>query len=101
MIVLAHSDCGAIKLAIAGNRLHGAMTGVIDDIIPVVEKVRALKANWTEDEFEEAVTWENAKRVSEELLNKSQVIRDKVNSNELQVTFAVHDLESGKVTWGE
>jgi len=99
LIVMGHTDCGAIKCAVDGDRLHGSMPKVIDRIIPVVEAVRQQRPGLSKDELVLEVTKANARHVLNELTERSDVFREKIAGGELKVMSALHDLKSGKVEW--
>ncbi|MDP8237646.1 MAG: carbonic anhydrase [Candidatus Hatepunaea meridiana] len=99
LIVMGHTDCGAIKLGVQGDRLHGYMTKVIDHIIPVAEAVKRRHPDLSGEALETEVTKSNALRVVEEIIEHSEVFRKKIIDGELKIIAAMHDLKSGKVSW--
>jgi len=99
IIVMGHTDCGAIKLGVEGDRLHGYMTKVIDHIIPVAEKVRKDNPDLEGDDFADEVCKANSLRVVDEILEHSDIFRKKVDNGELKIIAAMHCLKSGKVEW--
>ncbi len=99
LIVMGHTDCGAIKLAVDGDRLHGSMPSVIDLIIPVAETVREQNPGLGKDGLILEVTRANARHVVNELVKRSDVFRRKIVGGELKVMSALHDLKSGLVEW--
>lgn len=99
LVVMGHTDCGAMKLAVKGNRMHGYMTTVIDHIIPVVNKVKEEHPELTLDDLVLEVTKANAISVAKELVEQSKILRYKVRDGELVIKAALHDLKSGKVEW--
>ena len=101
MIVLGHTDCGAIKLAIEGKVLKGNMMKVIDRIVPIVDLVRANKPDLRNAKFLLEVTKENTLNTMEEIKAKSELIRSKVEKGELRLIAGIHYLDSGKVEWLE
>jgi carbonic anhydrase len=99
IIIMGHTDCGAIKLGVKGDRLQGFMTRVIDHIIPVAEKVREVNPDLDGEALETAVCKANALRVVDEILYHSDIFRKKVDAGELKIIAALHCLKSGKVEW--
>ena len=99
LIVMGHTDCGAIKLAVQGNRLHANITKVIDRIIPVIKTVKEKNPGLHGERLMLEVTKANALSVAKELVEQSKVLRYKVRDGELAIKAALHDLKSGKVEW--
>ena len=61
LVVLGHTDCGAIKCAVDDTPLKGEMITVIDRIKPVVQEVRHRRPDLTGDELYTEVTMDNAR----------------------------------------
>ncbi len=99
LIVMGHTDCGAINCAVDDDRLHGSMPTVIDRIIPVVEAVRERHPELGGDELILEVTKANARHVVNELTERNDVFRRKIAGGELKIMSALHDLRSGRVEW--
>ncbi len=100
IVVLGHSDCGAVKGAIDGVKL-GNLTATLANIRPAVAKVAALQGPHTskDREFVQAVVVQNAKDAAALLLAQSAVLQDLVAAQKLTVAAAVHDLATGVVSW--
>ncbi len=101
LIVMGHTDCGAIRLAVQGNRLHANISRIIDRIIPVVTKVKENNPGLYGEGLMLEVTKANALSTAKELVENSKILRDKVRYSELRIIAAMHDLESGRVEWLE
>ena len=101
LVVLGHTDCGAIRNAIEDTPLGGAMAGLIERIKPVVEKVKRYKPELTGDELMLEVTQANARHTAEILTNCSDIFQNRIASGELTITTALYDLKRGLVEWLE
>lgn len=100
IVVLGHTNCGAIKGACDNVKL-GNLTGLLDKITPSVSEI-AL--NWNKGEknsknhgFVEAVGEKNIERQIQLIKEKSPVIRDLVDKGKVIIVGGVYDLETGKV----
>jgi carbonic anhydrase len=99
LLVLGHTDCGAIKLAVDANRLSGKMSEIIHRILPVVEQVTSENPDIDKDELVNKVTEENVRSVIKEISEKSEIISERVELGTLIIKGGVLDLESGEVEW--
>ncbi len=89
ILVMGHSNCGAVKATIQGNEVPGQISSLFPHIQPAVDQAGSdLKA----------VTIANAKIQAMLLRQSSTVIAGMVKSGEVKVTAAYYDLGSGTVT---
>jgi carbonic anhydrase len=100
IIVLGHSDCGAIKGAVDDAKL-GNLTATLANIRPSVAKVTALKGPHSSKDaaFVQLVAEQNAKDAAALLLSRSTVLQELVAAGQLSVTAAMHNLSTGVVSW--
>ncbi len=101
ILVMGHSSCGAVKAAFTTP--PGTDTGspyinaLVAEVQPRIEKHMRNPASHgfiTEG-------WDNARGVSQKLLEKSKIIRDAAKSGTLRVETALYHLDSGKVEWSD
>jgi carbonic anhydrase len=99
VLVLGHSDCGAVKGAIDNVEL-GNLTAMLSNIKPAVEQTTGVagERNSHNKQFVQAVADTNAKLAAVMLLDRSPVIRNLVESGSLKVVSAMHDVGTGGVT---
>jgi carbonic anhydrase len=100
IVVLGHSDCGAIKGAVDDAKL-GNLTATLANIRPSVAKVAALKGPHTSKDaaFVQAVAEQNAKDAAALLFSRSTVLQELIAAGKLTVAAAMHDITTGVVTW--
>jgi carbonic anhydrase len=89
IVVMGHSNCGAVKATIEGKEVPGQISSFFPHIQPAVDQAghdleAAIKAN--------------AKIQATLLSQSSTVISGMVKSGSVKVTAAFYDLGSGKVT---
>src|SRR5436305_54489 len=91
IVVLGHERCGAVIAALASDSAPGHVQSVVRDIQPAVRAVKGKPGDATQ-----LAVAENARLMAEK-------IRKEANLGDLakdvQITFAVYDLDSGKVEW--
>jgi len=95
IVVLGHTNCGAVDAALGKDRPAGNLGKLIAEIqvgkdLPA-DKPAAL----------DAAIANNARHQSESLAKRSEVIKDFVEHKRLRIVSGVYSLESGKVTWLE
>jgi carbonic anhydrase len=102
IVVLGHSECGAVKGAIDGVEL-GLLTNLLGRIKPAVEANRNAPGEHTSKnkDFVQQVATTNARLAAQGLQQDSQVLRDLIARNELKIVAAMHDVSNGRITFLE
>jgi len=100
IVVLGHSECGAVKGAIDGAEL-GELTQLLAKIRPAVEACKDAPGDHTSKnkDFVQQVATVNAKLAAENLTKTSGVLRDLVAAEQLKIVAAMHDVATGRVTF--
>lgn len=99
LVVMAHSQCGAIKAAVSGAAIHGAVADVIKQVRPAVERARKLYPSASGDELVNLAIRENVWQQIYGVLEQSEAVRSLATSGKIKVVGAVYDLDSGRVEW--
>lgn len=102
IVVLGHSECGAVKGAIDGAEL-GELTQLLAKIRPAVDANKDAPGDHTSKnaDFVQQVAITNAKLAAENLTKTSSVLRDLVAEKQLAIVAAMHDIATGRVTFLE
>jgi carbonic anhydrase len=87
LVVLGHTNCGAVKGAMAGNHATGALGKVLAHIEPAVEKAGG--------DFLKAVELNVKNQISE--LMGSDIIQQASDTGKLEIVGMIYELETGKV----
>jgi len=100
ILVLGHSECGAIKGAIDHVKL-GNLTAMLENIEPAVKAVGTVEGGDTSKnkKLVQAVADVNAKLAARMLIDRSEVLRQRVDKKELVIAAAMHDVATGAVTF--
>ena len=97
ILVLGHSDCGAIKGAIDDAKMDN-LTALLDKIKPAVEKTKTDgERNSKNSDFVEDVSKQNVLDAMKMIREKSKVLDDMVKNGEIEIKGGMYDLETGKV----
>jgi carbonic anhydrase len=95
IVVLGHTECGAVKGAIA-NAQMGNLTATLAEIRPAVMMAGAPSDDAS---FTQRVVIENVEKTVEDIIARSPTIAEMVRNGELKVVGAWYDLATGKVHW--
>ena len=101
IVVMGHTACGAVKGACDGVEL-GNLTTLLGEIMPAVDGITTepgTDRSSANAEFVHKVTKLNAQMQVNEILRRSDVIREMVEAGDLVVVPAIHDLSTGEVTF--
>lgn len=100
IVVLGHTNCGAIKGACDHVKL-GNLTGLLDKIQPAVFEIgkdwKDGDKNSKNHDFVEAVGRENVELQMNLIKENSPTIKDLIAKGTVVLVGAIYDLESGKV----
>lgn len=91
-VVLGHTHCGAVTLAVEGLAATGAIGSILLRIQPAVYRIPADAPNRIT-----AVAEQNVRATIETLQMQSMALRDAVRSGGAKLLGAMYDLESGRV----
>jgi carbonic anhydrase len=98
IVVIGHSNCGAIKGAVDDVEL-GNLTGLLAKIKPAIDVVpadvqpRTSKNNAFVDQVSEA----NVRLVMKEIRERSPILREMLDQGEIGLVGGMYDLSTGKV----
>ena len=98
ILVLGHTNCGAIKGACDNVQL-GNLTSLLAHIRPAVELEKTVTHDRTSHNatFVHKVTKLNVQHSAEQMLAESLVIRGLVQEGKIAIASAVYDVATGKV----
>jgi carbonic anhydrase len=89
ILILGHSNCGAVKAAVAGKSVPGQISSLYPHLQPAVDQA---------GHDYKAVTKANAKIQAKLLSEASTVIAEKIKEGQLKVVAGYYDIGSGVVT---
>jgi carbonic anhydrase len=100
IVVMGHTECGAIKGACDGAQL-GLLTTTLANITPAVEAVEGdYKPRSSENtKFVHAVTEMNVQLTMQKLRERSVVLREMLDKGEIAMVGAIYDVSTGQVAF--
>ena len=100
IVVLGHTGCGAIKGAVDGAKL-GNLTAMLQNFAPALAATAGVDGDRNSKNYKlvQAVADSNVVIAAKQLVEKSDVLRELVEAKALKIVSAMHDIETGKVTF--
>jgi carbonic anhydrase len=100
IVVLGHSDCGAVKGAIDHVEL-GNLTAALKNIEPAVSEVKdAAGARDSKNKaFVQKVSERNVEDAAAQLVSRSPILAGLASDRKLLIASAMHDVKTGVVSW--
>ncbi|HOZ78955.1 MAG TPA: carbonic anhydrase [Ferruginibacter sp.] len=93
LVVLGHTECGAIKSAKQGVA-DGHITGLLKRINPSISKALLMDEEY---KHSDKVAYANVENSLEEILNQSEIVRNMFKAGEIGLLGAVYNVENGEV----
>jgi carbonic anhydrase len=100
VVVLGHSDCGAVKAA-CDNFREGHIGEIINMIRPAVRKEKTIEEsrNSTNINFLNKVCEINVRMQIEEIIHSSDIVQDMLSDKQIGVVGGIYDLTTGEVNF--
>jgi carbonic anhydrase len=99
VVVLGHSQCGAVTAVLENAKLPGSIPALVAPIRAAVARAREENPGAAGEALLEAAIKDNVWQAMEDMLRLSPLIREKVRDGQAQVVGALYDLDSGQVQW--
>ena len=94
LMVLGHTECGAIKSAKQGVK-DGHITGLLQRIQPSISKAMLhMDKNYL---FNDAVAYANVENSLEEILTRSEIVQTMFRAGQIGIVGGVYNIEDGRV----
>jgi carbonic anhydrase len=102
IVVLGHTNCGAIKGACDKTEL-GYLTQLLEKIQPAVEQEHAFKEerNGSNLAYVNEVAKINIRNSMQQILDKSSIIRELIAQETIKIIGGLYDVSSGEVLFFE
>jgi len=100
IVVLGHTKCGAVKGACDHVEM-GNLTSLLSKIRPAVddETITIQNRNSDNSTFVENVAEINVKRSVKSIIERSTILKEMIESGEIQIVGGKHDITTGIVTF--
>ncbi|MBL7722643.1 MAG: carbonic anhydrase [Chitinophagaceae bacterium] len=94
LVVLGHTECGAIKSAKQGVK-DGHITDLLKRIQPSISK--AMLKDDKEHLFHDNVAYANVENSLEEILTRSEIVKQMFEKGEIGLVGGIYNIENGEV----
>lgn len=100
IVVLGHTKCGAVQGA-CNHVEMGNLTSLLSKIRPAIDDEDTVAENRSADnpEFVNKVTVINVKRAMKEIVERSPIIKEMLENNEIKIVGGLHELSTGQVSF--
>ena len=99
IVVLGHSECGAVKGAIDQAKL-GNLTAMLQRFEPAIAATKVEGARSSNDKkLVQAVADTHAKLTAKMILDGSSVLKEMADAKAITIVSAMHDVATGKVSF--
>jgi carbonic anhydrase len=99
LIVLGHTQCGAVTAVATNAELHGNIVPLVAGIRPAVAKAQKEHPDLHGNDLVPAAIEANVWQAIDDLFKNSPIVRTRVKEGKLKVIGAEYDLETGKIRW--
>jgi len=94
LMVLGHTECGAIKSAKAGVT-DGHITALLNRIQPSIAKAMLKEEEY--HQFSDNAAYANVENSLEEILTRSEIVKEMFKKGEIGLVGGVYNIETGQV----
>ena len=93
ILVLGHTNCGAVTAAAEGGEAEGKLQAIVDEIEPSVQKAKDAGA---EDVLSKAVEFNVMNSVNK--ISSSEIIEELMEEGKVEVVGGVYDINTGTIS---
>jgi len=101
LVILAHTQCGAVGAAVSGEKLEGSLGDIQEQFKSVVKEAKLEYPELKGAALTDKVAEQNAFQVERDLRAESETIRDLSDQGALKIVAAIYDVKTGEVKWLE
>jgi len=99
IVVLGHTHCEIIEVAVSGKPLEGHLPSVVAHIEPVIRQLRQTHPHLKGDALKKRVTHEHVRYTMRGILERSALVRKHFEAGKVHFAGGVYHLREGKVEW--
>lgn len=101
LVILGHTQCGAVQAALSEIPAAGNIRVIQKIIKPAAEEAIKADPSVKGPELLTAAIKANVQKSKTDLLGRSKIIKDMVESGSFEIVTAVYDIKTGTIDWDE
>ncbi|MBZ0265011.1 carbonic anhydrase [bacterium] len=101
IVVLGHSNCGAVSLAVKEDKIEDSLMPLVKRIRPAVMAARMAGMERSDPDFINSVAKINVKEAIDDLFDQSPYLKEMAQNGDVAIVPAFYDILSGEVEWIE
>ena len=99
LVILGHTECGAVEAAISGAHSEGRIRDIQKKIEPIVRRTEKECPKLRGSNLTNAVVRNNTLQAKADILSKSRMVKKLVDARKLRIATGVYAIKTGKVEW--
>jgi carbonic anhydrase len=99
LVVLGHTNCGAITAVVEGAEAHGNVPALLKSIVPAVARTKAKDPKASGEHLLNECIKANVWQAIEDLFRTSAIVTAKTKDGKIKVVGALYDITTGRVSW--
>lgn len=99
LVVLGHTNCGAVTAVVQGADEHGNIPALLKSISPAVTRVKAKDPHAKGEHLLNECIKANVWQAMEDIFRTSAVVTAKAKDGKIKVVGAMYDITTGRVSW--
>jgi len=99
LVVLGHSQCGAVDVVVQNVKLPGNVAALLKPIYAAAARAKADNPGVTGEALIQAAIQANIYQAVEDLFQKSPIIKGRVKGGKMKVAGALYEVDTGQVQW--
>lgn len=99
VVVLGHSQCGAVAAAVSEASLSGSLPKLMDEIRPAVTRAKEVAPKLTGEALTNEAIKQNVWKSIEDVFTGSPIIAKACKEHKVKIVGAIRNIKTGKITW--
>jgi carbonic anhydrase len=99
VLVLGHTQCGAVTAVVENAKLPPHIANLVAPIRPAVAQAKAENPDAAPEALIGAAIRANVLQAMEDLLQRSSIVKAQVKAKQTRVVGAIYEIDTGQVQW--
>ncbi len=99
IVVLGHTNCGAIEGALSGAKLRGSLPQLMALIAPAIEQLKKDRPDLKGEALSVAAVEANVRHAMNQIISDSPGLSAKLKTKQIRLVGAIREISSGNVRW--